>query len=226
MMQKPLKNRPPGTYGLNIISTFFCESESISHLYIIIQKASWPGALSRTVSALCMFISCSCFRPLQVRGIQEVYLQVTPRICSAPGHDLIPVRRLFGVWYTLPTDQLFNLEFQFESVFNLEFQPKFGIQLGIPISMGINLGECIVYVEKAKISVYVESPNYFYIFIWDWIKMAYFASRKREKNAGAWTFSGWNIDEVSSVAHQREMKSWNTIITGSIKCKSYQAVHF
>ena len=44
--------------------------------------------------------------------------------------------------YTLPTDQLFNLEFQFESIFNLEFQPKFGIQLGIPISMGINLGEC------------------------------------------------------------------------------------
>ena len=35
--------------------------------------------------------------------------------------------------YTLPTDQLFNLEFQFESVFNLEFQPKFGIQLEIPI---------------------------------------------------------------------------------------------
>ena len=34
---------------------------------------------------------------------------------------------------TLPTDQLFNLEFQFESVFNLEFQPKFGIQLEIPI---------------------------------------------------------------------------------------------
>ncbi len=28
---------------------------------------------------------------------------------------------------TLTTDQLFNLEFQFESVFNLEFQPKFGI---------------------------------------------------------------------------------------------------
>ncbi len=44
--------------------------------------------------------------------------------------------------HTLPTDQLFNLEFQFESVFNLEFQPKFGIQLGIPIPMGINLGEC------------------------------------------------------------------------------------
>ncbi len=45
--------------------------------------------------------------------------------------------------YTLPTDQLFNLEFQFESVFNLQFQPKFGIQLGIPIPMGIDLGECI-----------------------------------------------------------------------------------
>ncbi len=45
-------------------------------------------------------------------------------------------------YHTLPTDQLFNLEFQFESVFNLEFQPKFCIQLGIPISMGINLGEC------------------------------------------------------------------------------------
>ncbi len=44
--------------------------------------------------------------------------------------------------YTLITDQLFSLEFQFESEFNLEFQPKFGIQLGIPIPMGINLGEC------------------------------------------------------------------------------------
>ena len=43
--------------------------------------------------------------------------------------------------YVTHTDQLFNLEFQFESVFNLEFQPKFGIQLGIPISMEINLGE-------------------------------------------------------------------------------------
>ena len=39
-------------------------------------------------------------------------------------------------------DQLFNLEFQFESVFTLEFQAKFGIQLGIPIPMGINLREC------------------------------------------------------------------------------------
>ena len=46
-----------------------------------------------------------------------------------------------GMKYTLPTDQLFNLEFQFESLFNFEFQPKFGIQLGIPIPMGINLGE-------------------------------------------------------------------------------------
>ncbi len=44
--------------------------------------------------------------------------------------------------YTLPMDELFNLEFQFKSVFNLEFQPKFGIQLGNPIPMGINLGEC------------------------------------------------------------------------------------
>ncbi len=47
-----------------------------------------------------------------------------------------------GTIHTLPTDQLFNLEFQFESIFNLEFQPKFGIQLGIPIPMGIDLGEC------------------------------------------------------------------------------------
>ncbi len=45
-------------------------------------------------------------------------------------------------YYTLPTDQLFNLEFQFESVFNLEIQTEFGIQLGIPIPMGIHLGEC------------------------------------------------------------------------------------
>ena len=43
---------------------------------------------------------------------------------------------------TLPTDQLFNLEFQFKFVFNLEFQAEFGIQLGIPIRIGINLGEC------------------------------------------------------------------------------------
>ena len=43
---------------------------------------------------------------------------------------------------TLPTDQLFNLEFQFESTFNVDFQPEFGIQLGNPISMGIHLGEC------------------------------------------------------------------------------------
>ncbi len=57
---------------------------------------------------------------------------------------------------TLPTDQLFNLEFQFESVFNLEFQPKFGIQLGIPIPMGIHLGECstcIINIKKASPAV-------------------------------------------------------------------------
>ncbi len=41
-------------------------------------------------------------------------------------------------------DQLFNLEFQFESVINFEFQPKFGIQLGIPIPMGLILGECVM----------------------------------------------------------------------------------
>ncbi len=59
--------------------------------------------------------------------------------------------------YTLPTDQLFNLEFQFESVFNLEFQPKFGIQLGIPIPMRINLGECrdgTILVLVSEISTY------------------------------------------------------------------------
>ncbi len=49
--------------------------------------------------------------------------------------------------HTLQTDQLFSLEFQFESVFNLEFQPKFGIQLGIPIPMGINLGECMTSIK-------------------------------------------------------------------------------
>ncbi len=38
---------------------------------------------------------------------------------------------------TLPTDQQFNLEFQFKSVFHLDFQPEFGIQLGIPITMGL-----------------------------------------------------------------------------------------
>ena len=47
------------------------------------------------------------------------------------------------VKHTLPTDQLLNLEIQFESVFNLEFQPKFGIQIGIPIPMGMDLGECM-----------------------------------------------------------------------------------
>ena len=36
----------------------------IEVLYTV-HKASWPGALSRTVSALCMSISCSCFRPGQ-----------------------------------------------------------------------------------------------------------------------------------------------------------------
>ncbi len=50
-------------------------------------------------------------------------------------------------WHTLTTDQLFNLEFQFESGFKLEFQPKFGLPLGFPIPMGIDLGEC---TSKAK----------------------------------------------------------------------------
>ncbi len=48
--------------------------------------------------------------------------------------------------HTLPTDQLFNLEFQFKSVFNVKFQPKFGIQLGIEIQMGIDLGECSAHL--------------------------------------------------------------------------------
>ncbi len=48
-------------------------------------------------------------------------------------------------YYTLSTDQLFNLEFQVESIFNLEFQPKLDVQLGIPIPMGINLGECMTH---------------------------------------------------------------------------------
>ncbi len=43
---------------------------------------------------------------------------------------------LHGI-YTLPTDQLFNLEFQFESLFNFELHPKSGIQIGIPTQMGI-----------------------------------------------------------------------------------------
>ena len=63
-------------------------------------------------------------------------------------------KQAFAKQYTLPTDQLFSLEFQFESVFKLEFQPKFGIQLGIPIPMGINLGECkgcnFLYCFKEK----------------------------------------------------------------------------
>ncbi len=45
--------------------------------------------------------------------------------------------------YTLPRDQLFNVEIQFQSVFNLKFRPKFGIQLATPIPMVINLWECI-----------------------------------------------------------------------------------
>ena len=52
--------------------------------------------------------------------------------------------------HNLPTDKLFNLKFQFESVFNLEFQPKFGIQLGMPIPMGIHLGECMMGATRAK----------------------------------------------------------------------------
>ncbi len=47
-------------------------------------------------------------------------------------------------------DQLFNLEFQFESVFNLEFKPKFGIQLGIPSPMGTNVGECTAFNKASK----------------------------------------------------------------------------
>ncbi len=62
--------------------------------------------------------------------------------------------------YTLPTDQLSNLEFQFESVFNLEFQAKFGIQLGIPIPMGINLGECMFLVKMYYHLIAYFSPLY------------------------------------------------------------------
>ena len=61
-----------------------------------------------------------------------------------PGQGIMADYYYAFLVYTLPTDQPFNLEFQFESVFNLEFQPKFSIQLGIPIPMGIYLGECNV----------------------------------------------------------------------------------
>ena len=67
---------------------------------------------------------------------------------------------------TLLTDQLFNLEFQFESIFNLEFQLKFGIQLGIPISVGINLGECArdhrpyCKYKNMHINIYAKGQGY------------------------------------------------------------------
>ncbi len=54
-------------------------------------------------------------------------------------------------------DQLFHLEFQYESIFNLEFQPKFGIQLGFPIPMGINLGECRVHKAAKQIHCFFTS---------------------------------------------------------------------
>ena len=57
-----------------------------------------------------------------------------------PYNRNLPTSILFMDCCTLPTDQQFNLEFQFKSVFKLEFQPEFGIKLGIPILMGINLG--------------------------------------------------------------------------------------
>ncbi len=65
---------------------------------------------------------------------------------------------VFQLYYTLLTDQLFNFEFQFESVFNLEFQPKFGIQLEIPIWMGINLGECSTHQEDPSIMLVFLDP--------------------------------------------------------------------
>ena len=55
--------------------------------------------------------------------------------------SIIKILATSAICYTLPTDQLFHLEFQFQSVFNLEFQPEFGIQLGILIPKGIkNVG--------------------------------------------------------------------------------------
>ncbi len=58
------------------------------------------------------------YRPL--RGAQVVS---PPEGCTGGG--------ALSIQCTLPTDQLFNLKFQFKSVFTLEFQPKFSIQLEI-----------------------------------------------------------------------------------------------
>ena len=49
--------------------------------------------------------------------------------------------------YTLPTDQLLNLEFQFECVVQLRILISVWIQLGITIPMGVNLGECTTTLE-------------------------------------------------------------------------------
>ena len=61
--------------------------------------------------------------------------------------------------YTLTTDQLFNLEFQFDPGFKLEFQPKFGIQLGFPIPMGIDLGECTDLTMCKGVSVWGQTDR-------------------------------------------------------------------
>ena len=55
-------------------------------------------------------------------------------------------------------DQLFNLEFQFDSVFNLEFQPEFSIPLGFPIPMGINLGECSAFIMLSHNDTFLTTP--------------------------------------------------------------------
>ncbi len=60
--------------------------------------------------------------------------------------------------YTLPTDQLFNLEFQFEFILNLVFQPMFGIQLRISIPVRIDLGECRIRIQLPS-ETYGPQPN-------------------------------------------------------------------
>ncbi len=75
--------------------------------------------------------------------LEEVPVWVYAFWVCKPVHWLISISlRVLALEYTLPTDQLFNLEFQFKSAFNLDFQPEFGIQLGTPILIGINLGGC------------------------------------------------------------------------------------
>ncbi len=73
--------------------------------------------------------------------------------CVSFENECIGSLRVYFYFNTLTTDQLFNLEFQFESCFKLEFQPKFGMQLGFPIPMGIDLGEWIPAIMVPHVNI-------------------------------------------------------------------------